>query len=104
MKSLLNIIIAIFFTLFLLGQANAQIFVAKKPQKPKIMVVKSSKPGPGYKWIDGRWKVHNNKYIWAKGYWIKAHKHSVWIPGYWKKAPRGWKWIPGHWKNLKRKI
>ncbi len=102
MKSILNLILAIFISALLVGQANAQILVVKKPNKPKVLVVKTAKPGPNYKWIDGHWKVHNNKYVWTKAHWVKARKHHVWIPGHWKNVRKGWKWIPGHWKKLRR--
>ncbi len=102
MKSILNIILAICFSLLFIGSSNAQIIIAKKPNKPKVLVVRTAKPGTNYKWIDGHWKVYNNRYTWTKGHWAKARKHHVWIPGHWKEVPKGWKWIPGHWKKLRR--
>ncbi|KAA3610514.1 MAG: hypothetical protein D8M58_06710 [Calditrichaeota bacterium] len=103
MKLLKNILFAIFISLFFAGNANSQIIVTKKPNKPKVLVVKTKQPGSNYVWINGHWKVHKNKYVWKKGHWVKARKHHVWIPGHWKEVRKGWKWIPGHWKNLGRK-
>jgi hypothetical protein len=102
MKSLMNIFWAICLSLFLLGQANAQIIVVKKPHKPKVLVVKTSKPGPNQIWINGHWKVKKNKYVWTKGYWVKAKEQHSWVEGRWKKVRGGWKWIPGHWKRVRK--
>ncbi len=102
MKPLLNIGLAFCFCFLLISPSTAQILVIKKPHKPKIIVVKTSKPGLEYTWIDGHWIVKNNNYHWKKGHWVKARKHHIWIPGHWKEMRKGWKWIPGHWKKLRR--
>lgn len=89
----------VFLALFLFSSlASAQIIVVKKPVRPKIAIVKPTKPGKKYIWVNGHWAVRGGKYVWVKGNWAKKKPGAKWISGHWKKVPGGWKWIPGHWK------
>lgn len=102
MISLRNIMIALFLTLFAYGITQAQLVVIKKPVKPHVVAVKVAQPGPNMIWIDGHWRVKNNKYIWSNGYWTKARPNMIRTSGHWRKVPGGWKWSPGHWKKVHR--
>ena len=50
-------------------------------------------------WIDGQWKVENNKYIWISGHWTAKKARHVFINGNWKKQNDGWSWEEGYWKK-----
>lgn len=80
---------------------SAQVVVKIKPARPKVEVVKPSKPGPKHIWIDGHWKWDKKRkeYVWVKGHWSKPRKGHAWVPGHWQKVPGGFKWVPGHWRR-----
>ena len=51
-------------------------------------------------WIDGQWKVENDKYIWVSGHWTNKKMGYVFINGTWDKSSRGWAWEEGYWKKI----
>ena len=51
-------------------------------------------------WIDGQWKIDENKYVWQKGYWENKRIGYVFINGSWLKKSSGWTWIEGYWKKI----
>ena len=50
-------------------------------------------------WIDGQWKIENNKYQWISGHWIAKKPGHVFINGKWIQQNNGWIWKEGHWKQ-----
>ena len=51
-------------------------------------------------WIDGQWKVENNKYIWVSGHWKTKKIGYVFVNGKWNKSSKGWVWTDGYWKEI----
>lgn len=98
----MNYIKSFLFTLVVLfaftSVSSAQLVVVKKPVRPKVIVVKPSKPGKDYVWIDGHWKDNGKNYVWVKGHWVKGKHNKVWIKGRWKRNRGGWIWVAGYWK------
>jgi len=78
--------------------SSAQIVVVKKPIRPKVVVVKTAKPGKICVWIDGHWKVSGSKYVWVKSRCVKNRPGHRWIKGHWKRKRGGWIWVGSYWK------
>jgi len=93
-----SIFFSVLFLFALSSVSNAQLIVVKKPIRPKIVVVKSAKPGKNFVWIEGHWKICGNKHVWVKGRWSKNRPDHHWIKGHWKRTRRGWIWIAGYWR------
>ncbi len=94
-KSILFPILVIFT---LSSVSTAQLVVVKKPNRPRVVVVKKAKPGKNHVWIDGHWKASGSKYVWVKGRWSKKRPGNIWIKGHWKRKRGGWIWVGGYWK------
>jgi hypothetical protein len=70
------------------------------PSQPPVEKeeVITTRPGPNYTWIPGRWRWEN-KWNWSTGHWFaNPHPNAVWVPGHWVSKPHGWVWIRGHWE------
>ena len=82
-------------------QSQAQVVVAVKPARPKVVVVKPARARRGYIWVDGHWKWNKRtkNYTWVKGRWVRARRGFTYVPGRWVAAPGGFKWVAGHWKR-----
>ena len=82
--------------------SNAQTqgpVLAEKLEMPEKLV-KQTLQKRSLIWIDGQWKVENNKYIWVSGHWETKRIGYVFIDGKWKKTSKGWVWTDGYWKKI----
>jgi len=84
MTTIKSILFSVFVLFALSSVSNAQLVVVKKPIKPKVVVVKTAKPGKNFAWIEGHWKVSGNKHIWIKGHWKRTRHGWIWVAGYWR--------------------
>jgi len=102
MKKIMHVIL-FFLVMITAVQLNAHpyVYVAVRPVRPNVVVVRPACPGPRHVWVDGDWVwnagVHN--YVWNEGRWVMPEPYSKWIPGHWRNAPQGYYWVPGHWKR-----
>jgi hypothetical protein len=82
--------------------SNAQTqgpILAEKLEMPEKLV-KQTLQKRSLIWIDGQWKVEDNKYIWVSGHWETKRIGYVFIDGKWKKTSKGWIWTDGYWKKI----
>jgi YXWGXW repeat-containing protein len=94
-------IISLIFTVFILASCSTSAHtVSHNPPSKTTIVVKSSRPGNNYVWVDGYWKWSNrkHKYVWVNGYWAKKRNGRVWIPNHYQKKHGTYVYVPGHWR------
>ena len=80
------------------AQNNGPVLAEKLEVPEKI--VKQTLQKRSLIWIDGQWKVENNKYIWVSGHWETKKIGYVFINGKWNKSSKGWTWTEGYWKKI----
>ena len=73
--------------------------LADKLEMPE-KVVKQTLQKRSEIWIDGQWKIENNKYIWVSGHWKTKKIGYVFVNGKWNKSSKGWTWTEGYWKEI----
>jgi hypothetical protein len=78
---------------------NISPILANKLDAPEPFV-KQSLQKRALTWIDGQWKIENDKYIWVSGNWAKKKIGYVFINGEWEKSSKGWTWKEGYWKQV----
>ena len=101
MKNIKKIILPLLIILL----ANTSLFAKEGPilenklQKP-TNEKKQTLQKRAFVWIEGQWKIEDNKYIWQEGYWEIKRIGYVFINGSWIKKSKGWTWIQGYWKKI----
>ena len=98
MTTIRSILFSVLLLFALSSISNAQFVVVKKPIRPKVVVVKTAKPGKSFVWIGGHWKVTGNKHVWVNGRWAKNRPGHRWVKGHWKRSRGCWIWVGGYWK------
>jgi len=78
---------------------NEGPILAEKLEMPEKLV-KQTLQKRSLIWIDGQWKIENNKYIWVSGHWEAKKIGYVFINGKWIKKSKGWMWTDGYWKKI----
>jgi hypothetical protein len=78
---------------------NIGPILANKLDAPE-QLTKQSVEKRALTWIDGQWKIENDKYIWVSGNWANKKIGYVFINGAWEKSSKGWTWKEGHWKQV----
>lgn len=102
MKLLKLTLAVVGFTLLFNANANAQVVVKVRPNRPNVIVKKPAKVKRGYVWVAGNWKwdKRRKKYIWVKGRQVKARRGYKYTPGHWVAVNGGSKWVAGRWKRV----
>jgi YXWGXW repeat-containing protein len=67
MTAIKSILFSVVLLFTLSSISTAQLVVVKKPNRPRVMVVKTAKPRKNHVWIDGHWNANGSKYVWVKG-------------------------------------
>ena len=73
--------------------------LAQKLEAPET-IVKQTLQKRALFWIDGQWKIDNNKYVWVSGHWETKKIGYVFVNGQWSENNRGWTWTEGYWKAI----
>ena len=73
--------------------------LAEKLEEPETKIKQNLKKR-ALTWIEGQWKIENNKYIWVSGHWTAKKVGYVFVDGKWKKKSQGWVWTEGYWKEI----
>ena len=73
--------------------------LAEKLETPE-KIVKQTLQKRALIWIDGQWKIDNNKYVWVSGHWKTKKIGYVFVNGQWSENNRGWTWTEGYWKTI----
>lgn len=82
--------------------SNAQTkgpILASKLETPENVVKQNIKKRSQI-WVNGQWKVENNKYVWVSGHWKSKKVGYIYVDGKWSKSSNGWSWTEGYWKQI----
>ena len=102
MKNFNQIIAVGIIVLSSMSISNAQNqgpVLAQKLEAPET-IVKQTLQKRALIWIDGQWKIDNNKYVWVSGHWETKKIGYVFVNGQWTENNRGWTWTEGYWKAI----
>ncbi len=65
------------------------------PVRPRVVIVKTRRPGHSHVWVKGHHVYRAGRYTWVKAHWtVPPHKMHVWVPGHHHNG----QWSPGHWE------
>src|ERR1700722_6994315 len=100
-KSFIRVFVFAFFALAFGFTAGAQtIYVKVRPVVPTAVVVRPAQPSPHHVLVAEEWTPRGNGYVYAGGYWAAPpHPGWIWVPGHWKHHENGEYWVAGHWRR-----
>lgn len=74
----------------------AVVYVEESPPPPRRVYVTQR---PGQVWVEGRWTMHNGRWLWRDGYYVRARQDQRWVDGSWRRQGRGHVWVEGRWEG-----
>lgn len=54
-------------------------------------------PGANEFWVNGHWRVENNRYVWEPGRMDKLRSNELYHPAKWTQTDQGWEFTPAYW-------
>jgi len=54
-------------------------------------------PGPNEFWVNGHWRVENNRYVWEPGRMENLRSRELYHPAKWTQTDQGWEFTPAYW-------
>lgn len=93
--------LAVLALLALPGPAGAQgLDLAQPPPPAPIFESIPPSPGPGFRWVTGRWAWDGSQWRWHHGRYVsKLRYRDVYVPGHWQAHDgTGFTWVPGYMK------
>lgn len=48
-------------------------------------------------WINGHWRVENNRYVWEPGRMERRRSNELYHPAKWTQTDQGWEFTPAYW-------
>tara|TARA_B100000530_G_C15705824_1_gene387909 strand:+ start:301 stop:627 length:327 start_codon:yes stop_codon:yes gene_type:complete len=98
MKKIFLITIVMISVTLLEAKNNGPILPTKliAPEKNEKQTLQKR----AFVWIEGQWKIINDKYEWKSGHWEEKRVGYVFVDGKWEKKSKGWAWKEGYWKKI----
>jgi len=75
-----------------------EIRIGSTRPPPRVIEVRSSRPSPGFVWVEGAWDWQGD-WVWLPGHWEHAERNVYWVRPRYTPEYGQWRYAPGHWSN-----